>query len=57
MKGNQLKELQKIIEEKGTESNEKKNKIVETLKKFGGDVASNIVANILTNPSLFNNYV
>ena len=53
LKGSQLKELQTIIEEKETEPNEKKNKIVETLKKFGGDVASNIVANILTNPSLF----
>ena len=53
LKGSQLKELQTIIEEKETEPIEKKNKIVETLKKFGGDVASNIVANILTNPILF----
>lgn len=53
LKGSQLKELQAIIEEKETEPIEKKNKIVETLKKFGGDVTSNIVANILTTPSLF----
>jgi len=53
LKGGQLKELQAIIEEKDIEPIEKKSKIIETLKKFGGDVASNIVANILTNPSLF----
>lgn len=53
LKGSQLKELQSIIDEKETEPIEKKNKIIEALKKFGGDVATNIVANILTNPSLF----
>jgi ferritin-like protein len=53
LKGGQLKELQTIIDEKNIEPTEKKNKIVDALKKFGGDVASNIVANILTNPSLF----
>jgi predicted restriction endonuclease len=53
LKGGQLKELQSIIEEKDIEPIEKKRKIIEALKKFGSDVASNIVANILTNPSLF----
>ena len=52
LKGSELKELQSIIDEKGIEPTDKKNKIVETLKKFGGDVATNIIANILTNPSL-----
>lgn len=53
LKGSQLKELQTIIDDTETETGEKKNKIIESLKKFGGDVATNIVANILTNPNLF----
>ena len=51
LNGNQRKEIQSIIDNKGLEPEKKKSKIVETLKKFGGDVASNILANILTNPS------
>ena len=50
---NQRKEIQSIIDDKELEPEKKKSKIVETLKKFGGDVASNILANILTNPSFF----
>lgn len=49
----QQNEIQTIIDDKGLEPEKKKSKIVETLKKFGGDVASNILANILTNPSFF----
>ena len=50
---NQRKEIQTIIDDKELEPEKKKSKIVESLKKFGGDVASNILANILTNPSFF----
>lgn len=50
---NQRKEIQTIIDDKELEPKKKKSKIVETLKKFGGDIASNILANILTNPSFF----
>ena len=50
---NQRKEIQSIIDDKGLEPEKKKFKIIETLKKFGSDVASNILANILTNPSFF----
>ena len=53
LKGSQLKELQTIIDDKTIEPQKKKTKILETLKKFGSDVASNILANILTNPSLY----
>lgn len=53
LNGNQRKEIQTIIDDKGLEPEKKKSKIVETLKKFGGDIASNILANILTNPSFF----
>jgi hypothetical protein len=53
LNGNQRKEIQTIIDDKELEPEKKKSKIVETLKKFGSDVASNILANILTNPSFF----
>lgn len=51
--GGQLKEIQKIIEDKKIEGDEKKSKIVEKLKQFGSELATNILANILTNPSLY----
>jgi len=51
--GTQLKELQEIIADDSIERNKKKSKIVDKLKQFGSDVASNILSNILTNPSLF----
>jgi hypothetical protein len=53
LKGSELKEIQTIIDDEEIEPQTKKNKIIETLKKFGGDVATNIVANILTNPALY----
>ena len=53
LNGNQRKEIQTIIDDKELEPKKKKSKIVETLKKFGGDISSNILANILTNPSFF----
>ena len=53
LKGSELKEIQTIIDDEEIESETKKSKIIETLKKFGGDVATNIVANILTNPALY----
>ncbi|ALC96527.1 MULTISPECIES: hypothetical protein [Capnocytophaga] len=53
LNGKQQKEIQTIIDDKELEPEKKKSKIVETLKKFGGDIASNILANILTNPSFF----
>ena len=53
LNGKQQKEIQSIIDDKELEPEKKKSKIVETLKKFGGDIASNILANILTNPSFF----
>ena len=53
LNNNQRKEIQTIIDDKELEPEKKKSKIVETFKKFGGDLASNILANILTNPSFF----
>jgi hypothetical protein len=51
--GKQLGELQGIIDDKALEPEGKKSKIIDKLKQFGSDVATNVLANILTNPSLF----
>lgn len=52
--GKQLKEIQLILES-DDEMNKKKGKLVEKLKSFGSDVATNIIAAILTNPSIYCN--
>lgn len=51
--GKQYKELKSIAQEEPNPEKSKQ-KIVEKLKSFGGDVLSNIVANIITNPSVWN---
>jgi hypothetical protein len=50
--GSQLKELQEIISNVELDKNKKRASVIERLKQFGTDVAANILANILTNPSL-----
>lgn len=52
--GKQLKELQEVIDQ-NVSPKEKRNKIIEKLVSFGSDVASNIVATILTNPQIIGN--
>ena len=52
--GKQYKELKSIAQEEPNPEKSKQ-KIVEKLKSFGGDVLSNIVANIVTNPSIWRN--
>ena len=51
--GKQYKELKSIVQENPNPENSKR-KIAEKIKSFGGDVLSNIVANIVTNPSVWN---
>lgn len=53
--GRQIKEIKDIVED---ESNQevKKTKIIEKLKSFGGDILSNIIANIITNPNIYSNF-
>ena len=51
--GNQLKELQSIFGDDKLEREDKKSIIIDKLKKIGTDLATNILANILTNPTLF----
>jgi len=50
--GKQLKEFEEIISE-NNKPDLKKKKIFEKLKSFGTDVASNIIAGILTNPAVY----
>lgn len=51
--GSQIKELKEVIKEYSDDKEKARNKIIEKLKYFGSDVASNIVANIITNPIIW----
>lgn len=53
--GKQMKEIKEICEEDDN-SPETKNKILDKLKSFGVDVLSNVVAGIITNPSIWSNF-
>ena len=55
--GKQVKELKDILAECENDKPKAWKSIVEKLKSFGSDVASNIVANILTNPVIWNSFV
>tara|TARA_R110000751_G_scaffold390_1_gene1554 strand:- start:13520 stop:14071 length:552 start_codon:yes stop_codon:yes gene_type:complete len=50
--GNQVKEIEKILNSKEDETT-KKQKVADKIKKFGSDVAANILSNILTNPAIY----
>jgi len=50
--GKQLKEIKAIITEE-PEPEKAKSKVMEKLKSFGENVLSNIVANVITNPSIW----
>ena len=51
--GRQIKELKQIVEDESGDMKKARPKIVDKLLSFGKDVASNIVANLLTNPSIW----
>lgn len=51
--GKQIKELKEVIAESAGNKEKARNGIIDKLKSFGSDVASNIVANIITNPSIW----
>lgn len=53
--GKQIKELKKVIDESGNDKEKARHSIISKLKSFGSDVASNIVANIITNPMIWTN--
>jgi len=52
LKGGQLKELKGILES-SDEPEEKTKRFINKIKSFGSDVASNILANLLTNPQVY----
>jgi hypothetical protein len=52
LSGVQIEELKEILESK-QEPKEKKKSFIEKIKSFGNDVASNILANLLTNPQVY----
>ena len=49
----QLKELRQIVNEENGNLEKSKPKLTEKIKSFGSNLASNIVANILTNPVIW----
>lgn len=51
--GRQIKELKAVVAEADNDLQEARPGILAKLKEFGTDVASNIVANILTNPMIW----
>ena len=55
--GKQVKELKEIMKDYESEPEMTKTKIIDKIKSFGGDVLSNIVANILTSPSIYSGFL
>ncbi len=51
--GRQIKELKSVVAEADNDLQKARPSIIAKLKEFGADVASNIVANILTNPTIW----
>jgi hypothetical protein len=50
--GKQFKEIKEIVNEE-PEPEEAKIKVIEKLKSFGEDILSNIIANVITNPTIW----
>ena len=49
----QLKELKQVVDEKKGDLEKAKPKVIDKIKSFGENVASNILANIITNPAIW----
>lgn len=52
--GRQVKELKKVVADNNNDLEKARPCIIEKLKSFGSDVVANIVANLITNPSIWN---
>lgn len=52
LRTSEIEEIKEILES-NIEPKEKKKNFIEKIKSFGNDVASNILANILTNPEIY----
>ncbi|WP_300599135.1 hypothetical protein [Niabella sp.] len=55
--GKEFKEVKEILRGFKEEPVNTKTKLIEKIKGFGGDVLSNIIANILTNPTIYNGLI
>lgn len=53
--GKQQKEIKAIIESE-PDPVQAKNRLIDKIKSFGSDVASNVIANIITNPAIWGNF-
>lgn len=53
--GKQIKEIKEIVEQE-QDLNKAKPKVIDKLKSFGGDVLSNVIANIITNPIIWSSF-
>lgn len=51
--GRQIKELKEVVTASNGDLQKARPGIIEKLKSFGADVASNIVANLITNPAIW----
>lgn len=49
----QLKEIKQVVEEAKGDLEKAKPKLIDKIKSFGGNVASNILANLITNPTIW----
>ncbi len=52
LRNSEIEEVKEILES-DDEPKEKKKKFIDKIKSFGSDVASNILANLLTNPQVY----
>lgn len=52
--GRQIKELKQVVDDADGDLQKARPGIIDKIKSFGSDVASNIIANILTNPIIWN---
>lgn len=55
--GKQVKELKEVLKDYKSEPELTKTKIIDKIKGFGDNVLSNIIANILTNPSIYGGFI
>lgn len=55
--GNDYKALKEILKNYERDPEQTKLKLTEKLKSFGNDVLTNIVANIMTNPSIYSGFL
>ena len=52
--GRQIKELKEVVTASNGDLQKARSGIIEKLKSFGANIASNIVANLITNPAIWN---